>query len=188
VTDLRIMQYRPLVLNQSRRYYPFVKALYTRDDLVAVGMAAVWRSTVSWQPLSDYTFGQYASAAVRNAMRAVLLDCEKQRRLGKMIVVDDTGESPFDELETGDQDAFLSTAQADRGVIEHEISAALSLALGRLRERERVVIKRRFFEEKTLEEVGQEMGVTRERVRQIEARAIRRLRKDYHGEELLACA
>ena len=51
--------------------------------------------------------------------------------------------------------------------------------LMRLKPREREVLKKRFGFEgpaQTLEEVGQNMNVTRERIRQIEAKAIRRLR------------
>ena len=39
---------------------------------------------------------------------------------------------------------------------------------------------------RTLEEVGNKFGLTRERVRQIKERALRRLRKSYHHEELRA--
>jgi RNA polymerase primary sigma factor len=52
--------------------------------------------------------------------------------------------------------------------------------LGSLTERERKVLMMRFGLEdghpRTLEEVGKEFGVTRERIRQIEAKALRKLR------------
>src|SRR5262245_2019537 len=54
-------------------------------------------------------------------------------------------------------------------------------ALATLPLREREILVRRFAldgaEEQTLEEVGDRMGVTRERIRQLEARALRRLRR-----------
>ena len=65
--------------------------------------------------------------------------------------------------------------------------------LAGLNERERKVLELRFGlhdgQTRTLEEVGQEFGVTRERIRQIEAKALRKLRhplrsrklKDYLG-------
>ena len=52
--------------------------------------------------------------------------------------------------------------------------------LGALTEREQKILKLRFGLEDgkshTLEEVGQEFNVTRERIRQIEAKALRKLR------------
>jgi DNA-binding CsgD family transcriptional regulator len=52
---------------------------------------------------------------------------------------------------------------------------AFRAAIAELGERERTVFLRRLGG-MTLEEVGKELGITRERVRQVEARAIRRLR------------
>jgi RNA polymerase primary sigma factor len=56
----------------------------------------------------------------------------------------------------------------------------LAIALGHLNERERRIIDLRYGladgQRRTLEEVGRELGMTRERARQIEAEALRRLR------------
>ena len=54
--------------------------------------------------------------------------------------------------------------------------AGLEFALSRLPEKERLVIKCRFEDGMTLEEVGKLLGRTRERVRQIEAKALSKLR------------
>jgi RNA polymerase nonessential primary-like sigma factor len=59
--------------------------------------------------------------------------------------------------------------------------------LGELTEKQREVVARRFglrgYESSTLEEVGREIGLTRERVRQIQVEALRRLRDilERHG-------
>ncbi|MDH4226670.1 MAG: RNA polymerase sigma factor RpoD [Deltaproteobacteria bacterium] len=64
--------------------------------------------------------------------------------------------------------------------IEKDLSYQTDLALDTLTPREQKVLKMRFGigerQDYTLEEVGKVLGVTRERVRQIEAKAIRRLR------------
>jgi RNA polymerase primary sigma factor len=60
--------------------------------------------------------------------------------------------------------------------------------LGALTERERLVLEMRFGlrdgQGRTLEEVGQAMGVTRERIRQIEAKALRKLRHPHRSKRL----
>ncbi len=61
--------------------------------------------------------------------------------------------------------------------------------MGRLDEREQKIIVRRFGlqqgqEPLTLKEVGAEMGVTKERVRQLEARALSKLRKAAEEEKI----
>ncbi len=64
----------------------------------------------------------------------------------------------------------------------------LSVALESLTERERQVIRLRFGLEdgrqRTLEEVGKEFNVTRERIRQIEAKALRKLRHPSRSKRL----
>ena len=64
----------------------------------------------------------------------------------------------------------------------------LDEALEKLSPRERKVIRLRFGLEDgrahTLEEVGREFNVTRERIRQIEAKALRRLKNPNIGKKL----
>jgi RNA polymerase primary sigma factor len=61
-------------------------------------------------------------------------------------------------------------------------------ALHKLPERERKIIQLRYGLQdgryRTLEEVGREFGITRERIRQIEAKALRKLRHPYYGKAL----
>lgn len=61
-------------------------------------------------------------------------------------------------------------------------------ALGILSDREREVLEMRYGlidgQDRTLEEVGRYFGVTRERVRQIEAKALRKLRHPTRSRQL----
>jgi RNA polymerase primary sigma factor len=85
------------------------------------------------------------------------------------------GESIYGDL-IEDENADLpedTTAEAMR-------SKELAKALAKLNPRMRLVISRRFGLDgqtpQTLEQVGSELGITRERVRQLESRALRDLR------------
>lgn len=68
---------------------------------------------------------------------------------------------------------------ADRSLINESLTREIERALTTLTERERDIV-RYFFgigtQEMTLEEIGEKFGLTRERVRQIKEKAIRRLR------------
>lgn len=70
---------------------------------------------------------------------------------------------------------------ADRGLINESLAKEIDRALSTLTEREADIV-RKFFgigvPEMTLEEIGEEFGLTRERVRQIKEKAIRRLRNN----------
>ncbi len=64
-------------------------------------------------------------------------------------------------------------------MINESLSREIDRALSTLTERERDIVKYFFGingQEMTLEEIGEHFGLTRERVRQIKEKAIRRLR------------
>jgi RNA polymerase primary sigma factor len=65
-----------------------------------------------------------------------------------------------------------------------ELEAYVMEILQLLDEREQTIIKMRFgieYEEKTLEEIGQYFGISKERVRQIESKAIRKIREQINA-------
>jgi len=86
----------------------------------------------------------------------------------------DTDKSLLDSI-PDEQNTDPSVLLQDRDVQAH-----IDLWLSKLNEKQRAVVERRFglhgHESATLEEVGNELGVTRERVRQIQIEALRRLR------------
>ncbi|HUD03769.1 MAG TPA: RNA polymerase sigma factor RpoD [Patescibacteria group bacterium] len=95
-----------------------------------------------------------------------------------------------------EEDSVLGDFVEDEDTISPEESAANQLLkeqvkdlLGSLSEREQKIIRLRFGLEDgkshTLEEVGQEFSVTRERIRQIEAKALAKLRKHKDSKRLL---
>lgn len=83
-----------------------------------------------------------------------------------------------------DQDSVSPTEYATNEVLKEQIRDVLE----RLTDREERVLRLRFGLDdgrtRTLEEVGQEFGVTRERIRQIEAKALRKLRNPSKSKHL----
>ena len=68
---------------------------------------------------------------------------------------------------------------ADHTLLNESLIKEIERALATLTERERDIIRLFFgigIQEMTLEEIGEKFGLTRERVRQIKEKAIRRLR------------
>jgi len=83
-----------------------------------------------------------------------------------------------------DAEAMSPSSFASNSMLKYELDEVLST----LTEREKKVLQMRFGLmdglTKTLEEVGKEFGVTRERIRQIEAKALRKLRHPSRSRKL----
>jgi RNA polymerase primary sigma factor len=90
--------------------------------------------------------------------------------------IDEDGDSTF-----GDFVEDINSPAPAEEVATHLLHEQLKAALDRLPTREAQILRLRYGLEDgrvyTLEEVGQEIGVTRERVRQLEAQALNRLRQ-----------
>lgn len=104
-------------------------------------------------------------------------------------------EAPFSETEDNcliDVMPNENAPKADKTLLNESLTSEVERALSTLTARERDIVKYFFgigVQDLTLEEIGNKMGLTRERVRQIKEKAIRRLRhrarsrllKDYLG-------
>lgn len=99
---------------------------------------------------------------------------------GRHISVD----APFVE---GEDNSLLDvlvnddSPMADRTLVNESLAREINRALSTLSEREKDIIQMFFgidHQEMTLEEIGDKFGLTRERVRQIKEKAIRRLRQN----------
>ena len=95
------------------------------------------------------------------------------------------GEDDFSLSDLLEDEAMEAPAQAAARALLNE---AINEALSELSERERKVVRLRFGlddgQMRTLEEVGREFGVTRERIRQIESKTLAKLRHPMHSGHL----
>jgi RNA polymerase primary sigma factor len=139
-------------------------------ELVSDGNMSLIRAVEKFDFSRGNKFSTYASWAIMKNFARTIPE-ENYRR---------------DRFVTGYEEMF--EAAADNRTDEHEYESALKRMqeaikgmLDRLDDRERLIITSRFglggAAERTLEQLGRELGITKERVRQIESRGVDKLRK-----------
>jgi RNA polymerase sigma factor (sigma-70 family) len=161
-----------------------------RDDMFHAGVVALIDAARLFRPETGFQFSTYATIAISRRVvenmneqsngisrgkadgyhrrgekipHPVSMHYESQKGREGVLEIADTRPSPV---------AVAAENEADAGKL-----AGLDSLLSELTERERRVLHLRFVEGVTLREVGEEIGVTRERVRQIETEAIAKARK-----------
>ena len=120
------------------------------------------------------------------------IDPEKVREIVKVSQEPTSLEAPVGEEKDSTLGDFIpdeETGARPEDAASHELlKEQVTEVLDTLNDREKKVLKLRFGLEdgrqRTLEEVGKEFGVTRERIRQIEAKALRKLRHPTRSKKL----
>jgi RNA polymerase primary sigma factor len=123
--------------------------------------------------------------------KAMEISLEKAEEIRKISREPLSLETPLGEEEGSQLGDFLEdlTAPAPADVaVSQLLKEQIQEVLKSLTDREARVLQLRFGlgdgKSRTLEEVGREFGVTRERIRQIEAKALRKLRHPTHSHKL----
>jgi RNA polymerase sigma factor (sigma-70 family) len=162
-----------LVVSIAKRH---VGSTNSFDELVSDGNMSLIRAVEKFDYARGNKFSTYATWAImKNFARSI--PTEQHQR---------------DRFVTGHEQMFAATAdrRSNETEFEHDLAqmrTSIAKILGRLEDRERAIIMARFGldesgEPHTLEEVGEGLGVTKERVRQLEVRAMGKLRQ-YAAEE-----
>ena len=140
-------------------------------ELVSDGNMSLMRAVEKFDYARGNKFSTYASwALMKNFARTIPDEHRHQDRF----------RTSLDEMFTATKDNRADPFEEE--TVQNQREAQVEKILDRLDEREQRIIIRRFGlrhgqEPLTLKQVGAEMGVTKERVRQIEARALTKLRK-----------
>jgi RNA polymerase primary sigma factor len=157
-----------LVVSIAKRH---VSAAHNFDELVSDGNMSLIRAVEKFDFSRGFKFSTYASWAIMKNFARSIPEEHHQR----------------DRFVTGHEEVFESAADRRSNETAYEsqvkqMRSAIARILDKLDERERSIIVARFGldeggEPHTLEQVGNELGVTKERVRQLEMRAMGKLRQ-----------
>jgi RNA polymerase primary sigma factor len=149
-------------------------------ELVSDGNMSLLRAVEKFDFARGNKFSTYASWAImKNFARTIPSEFKHRDRF----------RTSFDEMFASTQEVRSDQFELESAQIERETQ--VEKILNRLDEREQKIIINRFGldhsqEPQTLKEVGASMGVTKERVRQIEARALNKLRLAAQEEKIVA--
>jgi RNA polymerase primary sigma factor len=151
-----------------------------RDEMCSEGMLALLRAVDTFDPWRGFRFSTYAcNAIIRAFARAALQDSKRRSKIIGPYEVD-FERSNLPETRHTDQ----------RALFEERLQRILRLDNADLTDIEKTVLARRFpLEEgrrrQTLEDIGKQMRVSKERVRQIQLSAIAKLRRAIKDDEVL---
>lgn len=147
-------------------------------EMVSDGNMSLIRAIEKFDYMKGNKFSTYASWAImKNFARSIPAE-----------------HNLLDRYRTGNEELFTSSQdvrsdQFEQELVNHRQHQLLLSILDQLDGREKDILVSRYgleqgTEPQTLEQVGQRFGVTKERIRQLEARALGKLRKIAEGEKL----
>jgi RNA polymerase primary sigma factor len=158
-----------LVVSIAKRHTTPMRDFF---EIVSDGNISLMRAVEKFDYSRGFKFSTYASWAIMKNYARTIPEHKAHR----------------DRYQTGREE--LLELAASPALEEHEsdygpmVRATLDRMLGTLDERERNILRQRFGidehrEPQTLQQIGQRFGVSKERVRQLEARAMSKLRTEF---------
>lgn len=182
-----------LVHRVAYRFRWAIGASLDYEDLVSAGTIGLMKACERFEPERGFAFSTYATHWIRHhvgrevanhgrTVRIPVWALEKMRRAGDGLppsatsldaplrANDPEGPTRLHGLEAEPVDP---TARREDIEMRQAIEAALSVLPARTRK----MLKRRFWRDQTLAAIGKPFRLSRERVRQIEAEALKKLRR-----------
>jgi RNA polymerase primary sigma factor len=159
------------------------RALADQEDIIRKPVHIVEKINKLKKAASEYSQRNGIDPSPNDLGTKVGMTERKVQEIKKIAQRPISLETPIGEDENSQLQNFLEDQRIpapDQAVMKNLLREELEKVLTTLSDRERRVLRKRFgFDDGhyyTLEEVGREFGVTRERIRQIEAKALKRLK------------
>ncbi len=154
------------------------------SELASEGNCALLRAIMTFDCSRGYRFSTYACRAILKSFARVILRTSRYRN--RFPVEFDPDQERGDAIDARRDDHHVACI--------HELRAMLAKNRARLTDIEQTVIRERFALDavdesstpKTLDEIGDMIGLTKERVRQIQNKALAKLRHDMEKNYLAA--
>jgi len=189
----RACEHDGLIVRMAKRYAWACGNTLDMNDLLQAGRQGVMRARLKYDPTRGIAFTTYASHWIKAYLK---LECQQARTVyvptrastaawrsgGSIPITSVPIAIPVQSEHGAPMEGTLLDAMGLVTEHDHEseldrkaTAQRLARAMRKLNPRERRVLKVRFWREGTLSDAGDELGVTRERARQIQQRALQKL-------------
>lgn len=146
-------------------------------DLIGEGNIGLAMAADKYDHKQGYKFSTYATPAIRRAITRALQKLNKANRI-RIVSLDKTiSDDSYIEFMDVIPDPKALLPEEDPKLAQADNKILYSKLIKRLPNRSRHVFKLRYRDEKTLADVGKELGFTKERARQIQEEGLVKLRK-----------
>jgi RNA polymerase sigma factor (sigma-70 family) len=192
VNGIDVTAHAGLIWSIVRRYERFAGGILDREDLFQSGWLGVHEAAKRFEHERGLQFSTYASWWIRATIRRAIMDQRRTIRIsvhaqeqayhdGRLLERDlrslDAPVHPGEHDSATLLDVLPSGDDPAQNAADQELQRIIEAALAKLPSRSRRILKARFWRDLELQIVGDDDGVSRERIRQIQRVALAKLER-----------
>jgi RNA polymerase sigma factor (sigma-70 family) len=150
-----------------------------REDLVSWGFLGLLQAARAWDPRRGLAFSTLAVKVIQRAISRGIRKEGDDRASPSPLSLDELldGGEPGDGMPQRHLDQVRDAVDVERTVLDAEDRLAIARAVAELTPEQQWMLRQRFYEERTLEEIARQVGKTRQAIHLRERTILRALRK-----------